>query len=60
MVEARFGLAAYAARVETLLESFNDPAPDPARPDNGAPPVKVEQSVRRAFATAAHVRLLFD
>ncbi len=55
-VEARFGLPAYAARVDSLLESFDSPPPRHPRAD----PHKVEEGMRAAFARAEQLRLLFD
>ncbi len=55
-VHARFGPAAYAARVDGLLESFGRPVPQPS----AVPPDKVQERVRGAFARADQMRLLFD
>ncbi len=55
-VEARFGLAAYAARVDSLLESFESLTPR----HHGVDPHTVEERMRAAFARADQLRLLFD
>ena len=55
-VDQSFGLAAYASRVDHLLESFDHPAAQA----QGAHPAKVQQRMRAAFLDAHHLRLLFD
>ncbi len=55
-VEERFGLSAYAGRVDSLLDSFGLTGPQTP----GQSPIEVEQKVRAAFARAEHARLLFD
>ena len=46
-VEERFGLAAYAGRVDALLDSFDEPA----QKASAAPPQTVQEKVKAAFCT---------
>ncbi len=55
-VEARFGPAAYAARVDALLASFGRPSHE----TSVVSPAKVGEKVRARFAHADQLKLLFD
>jgi hypothetical protein len=55
-VEKRFGLAAYSALVQRLLDSFHQPVGD----EPPADPVRVQEGMRAAFTRAAYQRLLYD
>jgi hypothetical protein len=55
-VDESFGLAAYASRVDRLLDSFDQPTAE----ETTGRPEDVQKNMRAAFLDAHHLRLLLD